>query len=70
MTAIVRALGKTKKAAYRWRERYIERGIEGLARCEQAWPQETVGGRDDCAVWQSPGPRVYEFSTLVGNGHK
>ena len=32
VTAIVRALGKTKKTAYRWRDRYIERGIEGLER--------------------------------------
>ena len=32
VTAIVRALGKTKKTAYRWRARYIERGIEGLRR--------------------------------------
>jgi transposase len=32
VTAIVRALGKTKKTAYRWRERYLERGIEGLKR--------------------------------------
>src|SRR6266436_4910338 len=31
-TAIVRALGKTKKTAYRWRDRYIERGIAGLKR--------------------------------------
>lgn len=30
VTAIVRALGKTKKTAYRWRERYIECGVEGL----------------------------------------
>ena len=32
VTAIVRALGKTKRTAYRWRDRYIERGIEGLRR--------------------------------------
>ena len=32
VTAIVRALGKTKKTAYRWRDRYIERGIVGLKR--------------------------------------
>jgi transposase len=32
VTAIVRALGKTKKTSYRWRDRYIERGIEGLKR--------------------------------------
>jgi transposase len=32
VTAIVRALGKTKKTAYRWRDRYIDHGIEGLAR--------------------------------------
>src|SRR6266446_226183 len=32
VTAIVRALGKTKKTAYRWRDRYIERGIAGLKR--------------------------------------
>ncbi len=30
VTAIVRALGRTKKTAYRWRERYIECGVEGL----------------------------------------
>ncbi len=32
VTAIVRRLGKTKKTAYRWRDRYIERGIAGLKR--------------------------------------
>jgi transposase len=32
VTAIVRALGKTKKTAYRWRERYVACGIAGLER--------------------------------------
>jgi transposase len=32
VTAIIRATGKTKRTAYRWRERYIERGLEGLQR--------------------------------------
>src|SRR5436853_3554520 len=32
LTAIVRATGKTKRTAYRWRDRYIARGIEGLKR--------------------------------------
>ena len=32
VTAIVRALRKTKKTAYRWRDRYLERGIAGLKR--------------------------------------
>jgi transposase len=32
VTAIVRALNKTKKTAYRWRERYLSSGVEGLAR--------------------------------------
>jgi transposase len=32
VTAIVRALKKTKKTAYRWRDRYVESGVEGLAR--------------------------------------
>lgn len=32
VTAIVRALGKTKKTTYRWRDRYIACGIAGLAR--------------------------------------
>jgi transposase len=32
VTAIVRALGKTKRTAYRWRERYLDCGIEGLKR--------------------------------------
>jgi transposase len=31
LTAIVRALGKTKRTAYRWRDRYIECGVAGLA---------------------------------------
>ena len=29
---IVRTLGKTKKTAYRWRDRFIEQGVDGLAR--------------------------------------
>ena len=32
VTSIVRATGKTKRTAYRWRDRYISRGIEGLKR--------------------------------------
>jgi hypothetical protein len=32
VTAIVQALGKTKRTAYRWRSRYVEQGIEGLRR--------------------------------------
>ncbi len=32
VTAIVRATGKTKKTAYRWRARYVERGVRGLER--------------------------------------
>jgi transposase len=32
VTAIARATGKTKRTAYRWRERYLERGIAGLER--------------------------------------
>ena len=32
VTAIVRATGKTKRTAYRWRDRYVARGIEGLKR--------------------------------------
>jgi transposase len=32
VTAITRATGKTKKTAYRWRDRYHECGVEGLAR--------------------------------------
>lgn len=32
VTAIVRATGKTKKTAYRWRDRYLAGGLAGLAR--------------------------------------
>lgn len=32
VTAIVRATGKTKRTAYRWRDRYLERGVLGLER--------------------------------------
>jgi transposase len=32
VTAIVRATGKTKKTAYRWRDRYVAAGVDGLAR--------------------------------------
>ena len=32
VTTIVRALGKTKRTAYRWRDRYSERGLAGLER--------------------------------------
>ncbi len=32
VTAIVRATGKTKRTVYRWRERYLERGVAGLER--------------------------------------
>jgi transposase len=32
VTTIIRATGKTKKTAYRWRDRYIESGVAGLER--------------------------------------
>src|SRR5271166_6585654 len=32
VTAIIRATGKTKRTAYRWRDRYIECGVAGLER--------------------------------------
>ena len=32
LTAIVRATGKTKRTAYRWRDRYITHGVAGLER--------------------------------------
>ncbi len=32
VTAIVRAVGKTKRTAYRWRGRYLAQGVEGLRR--------------------------------------
>jgi len=32
VTSIVRATGKTKKTAYRWRQRYLDQGVAGLAR--------------------------------------
>jgi transposase len=32
VTAIVRATGKTKRTAYRWRDRYLARGVDGLKR--------------------------------------
>ena len=32
VTAIVRATGKTKRTAYRWRDRYIACGVAGLER--------------------------------------
>ena len=32
LTAIVRATGKTKRTAYRWRDRFIAHGVAGLER--------------------------------------
>ncbi|WP_436103673.1 IS630 family transposase, partial [Pararhizobium sp. LjRoot238] len=32
LASIVRTLGKTKKTAYRWRDRYLEQGVDGLGR--------------------------------------
>ena len=32
VTAIVRTTGKTKRTAYRWRDRYIERRVAGIER--------------------------------------
>src|SRR5271165_7119585 len=32
LASIVRTLGKTKKTAYRWRDRYLGQGVDGLAR--------------------------------------
>ncbi|MGO7564832.1 helix-turn-helix domain-containing protein [Rhizobium johnstonii] len=38
LASIVRTLGKTKKTAYRWRVRYLEQCVDGLARDDPAWP--------------------------------
>ena len=32
LTAIVRTTGKTKRTAYRWRDRYVAQGVAGLER--------------------------------------
>ena len=32
VTGIIRATGKTKRTAYRWRDRYLARGVAGLER--------------------------------------
>ena len=32
ITEIIRATGKTKRTAYRWRDRYLARGVAGLER--------------------------------------
>ena len=32
VTSIIRTTGKTKKTAYRWRQRYLDQGVAGLAR--------------------------------------
>jgi transposase len=32
VTGVVRATGKTKRTAYRWRDRYLARGVAGLER--------------------------------------
>jgi len=32
LASIVRTLNKTKKTAYRWRDRYLEQGVDGLGR--------------------------------------
>jgi hypothetical protein len=32
VTQIIRATGKTKRTAYRWRDRYLARGVDGLER--------------------------------------
>jgi Homeodomain-like domain len=32
ITSIIKATGRTKRTAYRWRDRYLERGMEGLRR--------------------------------------
>jgi hypothetical protein len=68
MTAIVRALGKTKEAAYA--------GVSAtLSAASKGWRDASRLGRKrplaaEMIAWQSPGPRVCEFSTRVGNGHK
>ena len=32
VTGIIEAIGKTKRTAYRWRDRYLARGVGGLER--------------------------------------
>ena len=64
VTAIVRATGKTKRTAYRWRDRYAARGIEGLeARCQPAEPQAAAFRRGDQACGG------YDAASEAAGGH-
>jgi transposase-like protein len=48
ITEIVQATGKTKRTAYRWRDRYLERGVEGLRRdASRPGSQEAFGCGDN-----------------------
>src|ERR1700756_999423 len=70
LTAIVRATGKTKRTAYRWRDRYIAYGVAGggrggggASRTRRAQPQTaSVGGRDRAG-------RRHDAAREAGVGH-
>src|ERR1700751_1168397 len=68
LTAIVRATGKTKRTAYRWRDRYIAHGVAGGGggagpRPAPPRPQTaSVGGRDRAG-------RRHDAAREAGVGH-
>ena len=52
VTAIVRATGKTKRTAYRWRDRYLACGVAGLERdATRPGPQAASGRRRRSSGW-------------------
>jgi len=67
VTAIVRATGKTKRTAYRWRDRYVERGVEGLKRdASRPGAQGAAVGRDDRAGGAHDAPRKAAGGARIG----
>src|ERR1700758_1841194 len=61
LTAIVRATGKTKRTAYRWRDRYIAYGV-GTRRAASKPQTASVGGRDRAG-------RRHDAAREAGVGH-
>src|SRR5271170_4655611 len=62
LTAIVRATGKIKRTAYRWRDRYIAQGVAGLERDASEPQAASVDGRDRAG-------RQHDAAREAGVGH-
>jgi len=70
MTPIVRALGKTKEAAYACVSATLSAASKGWRDASRLGRKRPLAAEMIARCGKVRVPRVSEFSTRVGNGHK